>query len=78
MFIRFCRSAEGAQGRAQPGAWLKNLKKTFFSEEKNQKTFPGCFAREAVSARGIPTLECLWRWKLRVRSTREKFFASFF
>jgi hypothetical protein len=26
----------------------KNERKKFFSEEKNQKTFPGCFARSST------------------------------
>jgi hypothetical protein len=59
----------------------EDLRKHFFFEKKKRKKFP-CAARRLFwipsSAAGIPTLVGLRRLKLSVRSTREKFFASFF
>jgi hypothetical protein len=42
----------------------KNERKKFFSEEKNQKTFPGCFARSSTTElkfqRRRPSLKLQW------------------
>jgi hypothetical protein len=42
------KKGSGRQGRKQ-----------FFFEKKNQKTFPGCFARVASSAAGMTAFGCL-------------------
>jgi hypothetical protein len=54
----------------------RKRRKKFFSEAKNQKTF----IHWSVSPGRChqPTAACLRRLEVRVQSTREKFFGSFF
>jgi hypothetical protein len=64
-------------------------RKDFFFEKKKQKTFPGRFARggDGGALTSAPQASRRWnacgaeiitRWSRFVRSTREKFFGSFF